>query len=87
MPARATWSGIQGQGRRKPVSGLSGDERALLGEALRALRRERGTAWNAACDRAEAEARRPPSLRAYGIPEIKRLARRLGVGATHWLED
>ena len=75
------------QGRRKPTSGLSDDERLLLGEALRALRRERGAAWNAACDAAEAEARRPPLLCAYGIPDIRRLARRLGVGATHWLED
>ena len=75
------------QSRRKPISGLSDEERALLGAALRALRRERGAAWNAACDRAEAQAKRAPSLRAYGIPEIRRLARRLGVGATHWLED
>lgn len=70
-----------------PVEGLSDDERALLGEALRALRRERGQAWNAACDAAEAEGKRRPSLRAYGIEDIKRLARRLGVGATHWMEE
>lgn len=75
------------QGRRKPISGLDGDERALLGAALRALRRERGAAWMAACDQAEAQGKRNLSLRAHGIPEIKRLARRLGVGATHWLED
>lgn len=59
----------------------------LLGEGLRALRRERGAAWNAACDAAEAQARRPPSLRAYGIDGIRRLARRLGVQATHWMEE
>jgi hypothetical protein len=62
----------------EPVGGLSDAERALLGEALRALRRERGRAWNAACDDAEARGRRRPSLRSYGIGEIKRLARRLG---------
>jgi len=73
--------------RPEPVSGLSEEERALLGEALRALRRERGQAWNAACDAAEARGRRRPSLRSYGIGEIKRLARRLGVRATHWLEE
>lgn len=84
MPANPK-GGIQG--RRKPICGLSDDERLLLGEPLRALRRERGAAWNAACDAAEAEARRPPSLRAYGIPDVRRLTRRLGVSATHWLED
>jgi hypothetical protein len=36
------------------MEGLSDEERALLGEALRALRRERGKAWNAAGDVAEA---------------------------------
>jgi len=51
------------------------------------LRRDRGKAWNAACDAAEAQAQRPPSIRAYGIEDIKRLARRLGVPATHWLEE
>ena len=84
MPVRPG-SGLQG--RRKPISGLDGDERALLGAALRALRRERGAAWTAACDRAEAQGKREPSLRAYGIPEVRRLARRLGVGATHRLEN
>ena len=69
-----------------PVEGLS-DERALLGEALRALRRQRGRAWNAACDAAEAKGKRPPALRDYGIEDIKRLARRLGVTAPHWLEE
>ena len=69
------------------MDGLSDDERALLGEALCALRRERGKAWNAACNAAEAQAKRPPSIRAYGIEDIRRLARRLGVPATHWLEE
>jgi len=32
------------------------DDRALLNEALRALRHERGQAWNAARDATEAEA-------------------------------
>ena len=71
----------------EPIEGLSEDERALLGEALRVLRRERGQAWNAACDAADAEGKRRPSLRAYGIEDIRRLARRLGVGAKHWSEE
>ncbi len=71
----------------EPIEGLSDEERALLGEALRALRRERGAAWNAACDAAEAAGKRRPALRPYGIDAIKRLARRLGVGATHWSEE
>lgn len=70
-----------------PIGDLSDEERTLLGEALRALRRERGEAWNAACDAAEAQEKRPPPIRAYGIEDIKRLARRLGVSATHWLEE
>jgi len=69
------------------IGGLSDDERMLLGEALRALRRERGAVWNAACDTAEAQAKRPPSLRAYGIDDIRRLARRLDIRATHWMEE
>lgn len=71
----------------EPIEGLSDAEKALLGEALRVLRRERGRAWNAACDAAEAQGRRPPSLRAFGIEEIKRLARRFGVRAPHWMEE
>ncbi len=73
--------------RPEPIAGLSDEERALLGDALRALRRERGKVWNAACDAAEAAGKRRPSLRRYGIDEIKRLARRLGVGPTHWMEE
>jgi hypothetical protein len=71
----------------EPIEGLSDAEKALLGEALRALCRERGRAWNAACDAAEAQGRRSPSLRAFGIEEIKRLARRFGVRAPHWAEE
>lgn len=71
----------------EPIGGLSDEERTLLGEALRALRRERGKAWNAACDAAEGQAKRSPSIRAYGIEDIKRLARRFGVRATHWTEE
>ena len=68
----------------EPIEGLSDEERALLGDALRALRLQRGKAWNAACDAAEAAGKRRPSLRPYGIDAIKRLARRLGVGPTYW---
>ena len=68
------------------AEGLSKAERALLGEALSALRRERGLAWNAACDRAEAAGQRRPPLEAYEIEEIKRLARRFGTTALHWTE-
>jgi len=70
--------------RPAPMEGFSDEERALLGDALRALRLERARAWNAACDAAEATGKRRPSLRPYGIVEIKRLARRLGTGSTHW---
>jgi len=74
-------------GKPEPIDGVSDDERTLLGEAFRALRRERGAVWNAACDTAEAQAKRPPSLRVYGIDDIRRLARRLGIRATHWMEE
>jgi hypothetical protein len=65
---------------------LSAEEQQLLGEALSALRRERGKAWNAACDRAEAQGKRRPPLKPYGIDEIKRLARRFGTKALYWTE-
>ncbi len=68
----------------EPIGGLSDDERTLLGEALR---RERGARWNAACDAAEAQAKRPPSLRADRIEPIRRLARQFGVRPTHWMEE
>ena len=80
-------AGVRAAIRPDPITGLSEDERTLFGEALRVLRRERGAAWNAACDAAEARGKRPPSLRAYGIDDIRRLARRLGVRGTHWTED
>jgi hypothetical protein len=70
--------------RRERIGDLSEEEIALLTEAFRALRRDRGRAWNAACDVAEAQGRRRPSLRPYGIDEIKRVARRFGITATHW---
>lgn len=70
-----------------PVEGLSDDELKLLIEALRALRHQRGKAWNAACDAALAAGKRQPSLRSAGIEDIQRLARRLGGRATHWSEE
>ena len=69
--------------RPEPIDGLSEQERELLADALRTLRRERGRAWNAACDVAEAQGKRRPSLRAYGIDDIKRLGRRFGITSTH----
>jgi hypothetical protein len=55
----------------------------LLAEAFTALRRERGRAWNAACDIAEAAGKRRPALKPYGIHDIRRLARRFGIRKTH----
>jgi hypothetical protein len=66
---------------------LSDSERTLLQEALTSLRRERGKAWNAACDAADAQGKRHPSLRSYGIDDIQRLARRFGIRSTYWLEQ
>ncbi len=74
------------EARADLADGLSAEERALLGEALSALRRERGKAWNAACDQAEAQGKRCPPLRAYGIDDIQRLARRFGTKALHWTD-
>ena len=73
----------------EPIAGLSDDERKLLIEGLTALRRERGQAWNVAFDVAVANGKRQPSLRQFGIDDIKRLARRIGGRAahTHWLEE
>ena len=65
---------------------LSDDERVLLGQALSALRRERGKAWNAACDLAESQGKRRPPLKPYGIDDIQRLARRFGTNALPWTE-
>jgi hypothetical protein len=73
----------------EPIDDLSDDERKLLIAALTILRRERGQAWNVACDAADAEEKRRPPLRQFGIDEIKRLARRIGGNAahTHWQEE
>lgn len=74
---------------RKPdpaITGLDDDDRALLVEALTALRDRRGREWNAACDLAEAAGKRRPPLAPYRINAIVRLARRLGGDAPHWLD-
>ena len=55
------------------ISGLAPEEKALLAEALSALRRDRGAYWNAACDKAEAEGRRAPPLNDFQIPDINNL--------------
>jgi len=65
---------------------LSAEERALLGEAFSALRRERGKAWIDACHRADERGKRRPGLQMAGIKEIKRLAQRFGTKALHWTE-
>jgi hypothetical protein len=72
-------------GKRPPVEGLNDEERALLGEALRALRTEAGKPGtrHVVLLRQRESAARQSGL---GIDEIKRLARRLGVGPTHWAE-
>ncbi|EBP4001564.1 hypothetical protein S301_23620 [Salmonella enterica subsp. enterica] len=72
--------------REEPIRGLDEAEIALLIDALTALRAERGKAWSVACDLAQVANKRPPSLKKYGIDEIKRLARRLGARKTHWLD-
>lgn len=69
-----------------PVEGLSDAERTMLIDGLRALRKERGKAWNDACDAADAAARHRPPLRPFGIDDIVRLAKRLGGTAPHWSE-
>jgi hypothetical protein len=73
--------------RPNPIDGLNDEERDLLVQGLRALRLERGKAWNAACDAAAAVGKRRPSLQPFGIEEIRRLARRLGAKTTHWTEE
>lgn len=65
------------------IEGLSDDEKSLVIAGLRALRRDRGNAWNRDYDTAEVEGKRPPGLKKYGIYEIKRLARRFGGKALH----
>ena len=69
------------------IEGLNDAERQLVIEALRALRRERGLAWNVACDIAEQKGKKRPPLDDYGIEDIKRLARRFGGRALHWMEE
>ncbi len=70
-----------------PIAELTEAKRMLLGEALKALRREQAEAWNLACDAAEAHDKKRPSLRPYTIASIRRLARRLGCPPTHWMEN
>lgn len=70
-----------------PVDGLSDAERTMLIDGLRALRKERGKAWNDACDAADATRRRRPALRQFGIHDIIRLAERLGGSVAHRLDD
>jgi hypothetical protein len=68
------------------VSGLDSEERALLVAALVALRHERGRDWREACRIADDRGDMEPRLDAYGIEQIKRLARRLGGEARHWMD-
>jgi hypothetical protein len=85
---RATGGG-GGSMTRKPATppidtaDLSDAEMELLAQAFTALRQERGRAWNAACDIAEAQGKRRPALKPYGIDDIRRLARRFGIRKTH----
>lgn len=48
-----------------PIDGLSDAERAMLIDGLRALRKERGKAWNDACDAADVAGSRRPALRQF----------------------
>ncbi|OFJ47573.1 hypothetical protein BA896_023195 [Janthinobacterium lividum] len=70
-----------------PIDGLSDSERTMLIDGLRALRRERGKAWNDACDAADLAGRRRPALRPFSIHDIIRLAERLGGSVAHRLDD
>lgn len=63
------------------IEGLSDDERALTLLALQCLRRDRALAWNIACDIAERDQTKRPTIKSYGIPDIELLARRFGFGA------
>lgn len=49
-----------------PIDGLSNAERTMLIDGLRALRKERGKAWNDASD-ADAAGRHRPALRQFGM--------------------
>ena len=70
--------------RIESLDDLTEADRALMTEAFVALRRQRGKAWNAACDIADAAGKRRPSTRSFGIDDIKRLARALRLGPTYW---
>jgi hypothetical protein len=82
-----TWKRNGALPRAEPVEGLSDAERRLVIEGLQALRRERGRAWNIACDIAEQAGRKRPALAPYGIAEIEKLARRFGGTAPHWSDE
>ncbi len=69
------------------IEGLSESERQLVIEGLRALRRERGRAWNIACDIAEQTGKKRPAIDPYRIDDIAKLARRFGGTAPHWSEE
>lgn len=68
------------------IAGLADEDRKLLVEALCALRDARGREWLAACHRADELGRRKPGLARLRLDELKRLARRLGGRADHWME-
>lgn len=68
------------------ITGLDDADRALLVDALGALRDRRGRDWNFACDRAERVGDERPPLALYGIDAIVQLARCLGGDAKHRLE-
>jgi len=51
----------------------------MLIDGLRALRKERGKAWNEACDAAEAAGRHRPPLQPFGIDNIVNLEEGDGV--------
>jgi hypothetical protein len=61
--------------------------RQLVTKGLRALRRDRGLAWNIACDLATERKVKPPSLSQYGITEIEQLARRFGGTVRYWMDE
>lgn len=70
-----------------PINGLSDAERTMLIDGLRALRRERGKAWNDASDAADLARRRRPAPRPFGSHYIIRLAERLGGSVAQRLDD
>lgn len=74
------------QARDPAIAGLDDDDRELLIAGLTALRDVRGRQWRETCDRAARKGAAEPPLPAYGIEEIKQLARRLGGEAKHWSE-